>query len=95
MHIELRPLNEIRPYDKNPRVNDGAVEPVMASLKEFGFRQPIVVDGDGVIVCGHTRFKAAKRLGLTQVPVHIATDLTPAQIKAYRLADNQTGSIAE
>ncbi len=95
MHIELRPLNEIRPYDKNPRVNDGAVEPVMASLKEFGFRQPIVVDGDGVIVCGHTRFKAAQRLGLSQVPVHVATDLTPAQIKAYRVADNQTGSLAE
>lgn len=95
MHIELRPLNEIRPYDKNPRVNDGAVEPVMASLKEFGFRQPIVVDGDGVIVCGHTRYKAAQRLGLSQVPVHVATDLTPAQIKAYRVADNQTASLAE
>ena len=95
MHIEQWPLDRIRPYDKNPRVNDGAVEAVMASLKEFGWRQPIVVDGDGVIICGHTRLKAAQRLGLAQAPVHVATDLTPAQIKAYRITDNQTATIAE
>ena len=95
MKIELRSMNSIRPYDKNPRINDDAVEAVMASLREFGFRQPIVVDTDGVIICGHTRFKAAQRLGLEQVPVHVATDLTPAQIKAYRIADNQTASLAE
>ncbi len=95
MLIELRPLNSIHTYDKNPRINDDAVEAVMASLREFGFRQPIVVDTDGVIICGHTRFKAAQRLGLEKVPVHVATDLTPAQIKAYRIADNQTATLAE
>ena len=63
MLIELRPLTSIHPYDKNPRINDDAVDAVMASLREFGFRQPIVVDADGVIICGHTRFKAAQRLG--------------------------------
>jgi len=67
---------------------------VAASLREFGWRQPIVVDGDGVIIVGHTRWKAAKKLGLQKAPVHVATDLTEAQIKAYRLADNQTASIA-
>lgn len=95
MLIELRPLTSIHPYDKNPRINDDAVEAVMASLREFGFRQPIVVDADGVIICGHTRFKAAQRLGMEQVPVHVATDITPAQIKAYRIADNQTATLAE
>jgi len=68
---------------------------VAASLAEFGFRQPIVVDGDGVIIVGHTRWKAAKKLGLAKVPVHVATDLSPEQIKAYRIADNQTATLAE
>ena len=95
MLIELRSLTSIRPYDQNPRINDDAVDALVASIREFGFRQPIVVDGDGVIICGHTRFKAAQRLGLQQVPVHVAQDLTPAQIKAYRIADNQTASLAE
>jgi DNA modification methylase len=95
MHIELWELSRIRPYDKNPRINDQAVEAVMASLREFGFRQPIVVDAEGVIIVGHTRFKAALRLELAKVPVHVATDLTPAQIKAYRLADNQLATLAE
>ncbi len=95
MKIELRPLADIRPYDKNPRINDDAVDAVAASLKEFGFRQPIVVDSVGVIICGHTRWKAAQKLDLEKVPVHVATDLTPEQIKAYRIADNQTASLAE
>lgn len=90
MKIELRPLSEIKPYPNNPRVNDDAVDAVAASLREFGFRQPIVVDADGVIICGHTRFKAAQKLCLEKVPVHVATDLSPEQIKAYRIADNQT-----
>ncbi|MBI3461453.1 MAG: ParB N-terminal domain-containing protein [Planctomycetes bacterium] len=94
MKIEMRRLSEIRPYDKNPRVNDGAVDAVVASIKEFGWQQPIVVDKDGVIVVGHTRYKAAIKLGLEKVPVHVARDLTPAQAKAYRIADNQTASIA-
>ena len=83
--IEIRSIKDIRPYDNNPRINDDAVDAVAASLKEFGFRQPIVIDGDGIIVCGHTRYKAAQQLGLTKVPVHVATDLSPQQIKAYRI----------
>lgn len=93
--IELRKLDDIRPYERNPRINDHAVEAVAASLAEFGFRQPIVVDADGVIIAGHTRWKAAKQLGLAKVPVHVATDLSPEQARAYRLADNKTGELAE
>lgn len=96
MQIEQRLVSSVTPYEKNPRLNDGAaVEAVARSIKAFGFRQPIVVDKDGVIVVGHTRWKAAKALGLEQVPVHVAHELTPEQAKAYRLADNQTNSIAE
>ncbi|MBX3361131.1 MAG: ParB N-terminal domain-containing protein [Phycisphaeraceae bacterium] len=94
MQIEMRGVDEIKPYPNNPRVNDGAVEAVAKSIREFGWRQPIVVDKDGVIVVGHTRWKAAKHLGLEKVPVHVA-DLTPEQAKAYRLADNRTALIAE
>ncbi len=95
MKIELRPLNEIKPYEKNPRHNDAAVAAVAESIKQFGFRQALVVDADGVIVCGHTRWKAAQKLELDRVPVHVATDLTPAQIKAYRIVDNRTAELAE
>ncbi|HMP07709.1 MAG TPA: ParB N-terminal domain-containing protein, partial [Lacipirellulaceae bacterium] len=95
MKIELRPLSSVTPYDRNPRLNDDAVAAVAASVREFGFRQPIVVDAEGVIICGHTRYKAALQLGLEKVPVHVAKDLTPEQIKAYRIADNQTASLAE
>jgi len=93
--VELQDIQTVRPYEQNPRLNDQAVEAVAKSLREFGFRQPIVIDAEGVIICGHTRWKAAQKLGLKQVPVHVATDLTPAQVKAYRLADNQTASLAE
>lgn len=93
--IELRSIGEVIPYVNNPRNNDDAVDAVAASLKEFGFRQPIVVDSAGVIIAGHTRYKAAKKLGLAKVPVHVATDLTEAQVKAYRIADNATSEIAE
>ena len=95
MKVELWKLSNVKPYEQNPRINDAAVESVMASIREFGFRQPIVVDPDHVIIVGHTRFKAAQRLGLEKVPVHVAKDLTPAQIKAYRIADNQTATLAE
>jgi len=95
MQVELRSIESIRPYEQNPRQNDQAVEAVAKSLREFGFRQPIVVDAEGIIICGHTRYKAAQKLGLKQVPVHVAKDLTPAQIKAYRIADNQTATLAE
>lgn len=95
MQIQLRNLDDVHPYDQNPRLNDQAVEAVAKSLQEFGFRQPIVVDSDDVIVVGHTRWKAARKLGLEQVPVHVANDLTPEQARAYRIADNQTASIAD
>jgi DNA modification methylase len=94
MRVELRSITTIRPYERNPRVNDPAVDAVAASIKEFGFRQPIVVDEDGVIVVGHTRYKAALKLGLEMVPVHVAQGLTPAQLKAYRIADNQTATLS-
>ena len=95
MSVEYRPLAEIKPYEKNPRVNDAAVDAVAESIRRFGFRQPIVVDEAGVIVCGHTRWKAAQKLGLAQAPVHVARDLTPEQIRAYRIADNKTNELAE
>jgi len=95
MKIELRRIGDVHPYPNNPRINDEAVDTVAGSIKEFGFRQPIVVDSDGVIICGHTRFKAAKKLGLEKVPVHVAQDLSPEQIKAYRIADNKTAELAE
>src|SRR5689334_24710575 len=95
MHIDLWPIDGVKPYDRNPRQNDQAVDAVAASLKEFGWRQPIVVDAEGVIVVGHTRWKAAQKLGLSEAPVHVATDLTSEQIRAYRLADNKTGELAE
>ena len=95
MQIEQRPLNTIRPYDRNPRRNDIAVDAVVKSIQEFGFRQPIVVDEEGVIIIGHTRFKAATKLGLSEVPVHVARGLSPEKVKALRIADNQTATIAE
>ncbi|MFM2094103.1 MAG: Modification methylase DpnIIB [Planctomycetota bacterium] len=95
MKIELWDIGRIKPYDKNPRLNDNAVDAVAASIKEFGFQQPLVVDTDGVIICGHTRYKASQKLGLEKVPVHVARDLTPEQIKAYRIADNKTSELAE
>lgn len=95
MQIEMWPIGRVKPYERNPRVNDDAVASVAASLKEFGWRQPIVVDAGGVIIVGHTRLKAALKLGLAEVPVHIATDLTPEQIKAYRIADNKLAELAE
>ena len=94
MKIEHRSLSTIRPYDQNPRRNDDGVDAVVTSLREFGFRQPIVVDQEGVIIVGHTRWKAAQKLGLGEVPVHVATDLSPEQIKAYRIADNQTSNLS-
>jgi hypothetical protein len=95
MHVELRPIGSIRPYEKNPRLNDDAVAAVANSITAFGWRQPIVVDEEGVIIAGHTRWKAAQRLGLEMVPVHVATGLTPEQIRAYRIADNRTSELAE
>ncbi len=95
MKTELWDIDRVKPYPQNPRINDAAIDAVARSIQEFGWRQPIVVDAEGMIVVGHTRWKAAKKLGLQQVPVHIAAELTPAQCKAYRIADNQTASIAD
>ncbi len=95
MKVGLWDIAKVKPYDKNPRRNDGpAVDVVARSIQQFGFRQPIVVDGEGVIIAGHTRWKAAKKLKLKQVPVHVATDMTPEQVKAYRIADNSTNQVA-
>ena len=95
MKIEMKAIDAIKPYEANPRNNDAAVDAVARSISDFGFRQPIVIDGDGIIVCGHTRFKAAQQLELSKVPVHIARDLTPEQVRAYRLADNRTAELAQ
>ena len=88
--IEMQ-LKYLRPYERNPRRNDSSVDAVAESIKEFGFNVPIVIDKDNIIVCGHTRFKAAKKLKLKSVPCVIKDDLTEEQIKAYRLADNKVG----
>jgi len=95
MNIINMKITDIRPYEKNPRHNEDAVEAVARSIKEFGWQQPIVVDKDMVVIVGHTRLKAAEQLGLTEVPVVVADHLTPEQVQAYRIADNKTGEIAE
>ena len=92
--VEIK-IDKIKEYENNPRINDSAVNAVAESIKQFGFKVPIVVDGDNTIVAGHTRYKAAHRLGLSTVPCIVASDLTPEQIKAFRLADNKTAEIAE
>ena len=95
MNIVYKRVDEIIPYEKNPRINDAAVDAVAQSIKEFGFRVPIVLDKNNVIITGHTRLRSAKSIGLTEVPCIIAENLTPEQVQAYRIADNKTGEIAE
>ena len=85
MQIHDISISQLHEYDNNPRNNDGAVDAVAASIREFGFKVPVIVDGDNVIVAGHTRVKAARKLGMSAVPCIIADDLTPEQIKAFRL----------
>lgn len=95
MQIEYLNIDEVIPYENNPRHNDGeAVDRVAASITEYGFKSPIIIDKDNVVIAGHTRLKAAKKLELDEVPVIKANDLTPAQIRAYRLADNKTAEYA-
>ncbi len=94
MNIVERKLEDVRPYEKNPRRNDDAVQYVAESIKQFGFKVPLVIDNDGVIIAGHTRWKAANKLGLKTVPCIIANDLTDEQIKAFRLADNKVAEKA-
>ena len=95
MDIAIRALDEIKPYEKNPRNNKDAVKYVANSIKEFGFKVPIVIDSEGVIVAGHTRYKAAKKLKMDKVPCIVADDLTEDQIRAFRIADNKVSEIAE
>ena len=92
--IEYVPIDDIRPYQNNPRDNEGAVDAVARSIQEFGFKIPIILDANNEIVAGHTRYKAARKLGMTEVPVIRAADLTPEQVRAFRIADNQTASLA-
>lgn len=93
--IVMLPVSEVRPYDKNPRKNTNAVKFVKASIEQFGFKVPIIIDSNRVIVCGHTRLLAAKSLGMSEVPCIMADDLTDDQIRAFRLADNKVGEFAE
>lgn len=95
MEIVNKKVKDLVPYKNNPRINDASVRSVANSIKEFGFKVPIVVDKNNVIVAGHTRLKAAKMLGLEEVPCIIADDLTDEQIKAFRIADNSTSSESE
>jgi ParB-like chromosome segregation protein Spo0J len=95
MDIVDRDIDSVRPYEQNPRHNEHAVDAVARSIKKFGWRQPVVVDKDGVIVAGETRWKAGKKLGLKTVPVHVAADLTPELAKAYRIADNRMAELSQ
>ena len=95
MEIINKKLSELKPYEKNPRKNDNAVDYVAKSIEEFGFKVPIVIDKDNVIIAGHTRYKASEKLGLNEVPCVIADDLTDEQVKAFRLADNKVSEMSE
>lgn len=95
MKVVNIPLENITPYENNPRINDGAVDAVAKSIGTFGFQQPLVLDKDNVIIVGHTRYKAAQQLGLETVPCVIADELTEEECKAYRLADNKVGELAQ
>lgn len=95
MQVEWAPIASVIPYARNPRRNEAAVAKVAASLREYGWRQPIVVDDTLTVIAGHTRLAAARSLGMTTVPVHVARGLTKAQVRAYRIADNRTGQEAE
>lgn len=89
MNVKMMPTSSIIPYAKNPRINDLAVAGLASSIKEFGFQQPLVIDSENTIIAGHTRLKAAIKLGLEKVPCVVANELTPTQIKAYRILDNK------
>ena len=95
MNIINLPIKEIIPYERNPRINDPAVDSVAASLEEFGWQQPIVIDENNVVIAGHTRLKAAKKLGMKKVPCVKAEGLSKEQVAAYRLADNKTSETSD
>ena len=94
MIIVEKNIAELREYENNPRHNENAIDAVASSIKQFGFKVPIVIDENNVIIAGHTRRKAAEKLGMTVVPCIVADDLTPEQIKAFRLADNKVSELA-
>lgn len=95
INIVYKDIEELIPYVNNPRDNSGAVDAVASSIKNFGFKVPIVVDRGNEIVTGHTRLLAAKKLGMKKVPVIVADDLTQNEVKAFRLADNKVGELAQ
>lgn len=95
MQIIYKKISEIYPYNNNPRNNDNAVDAVAASIKQFGFKVPAVIDQNGIIIAGHTRYKAAIKLQMDEIPCIIADDLTEYQIKAFRLADNKVGELSD
>lgn len=95
MQVKQISVKEIKPYEDNPRYNDEAVQYVKESIKQFGFKVPLVISEDGIIVTGHTRYKASLELGLETIPCIIADDLTEEQISAFRIADNKVGEISE
>lgn len=95
MNIVYKKIEELKPYKNNPRKNERAIQYVANSIKEFGFKVPLVIDENGTIVTGHTRYEACKMLGINEIPCIIADDLTEKQIKAFRIADNKTNDIAE
>ena len=92
--IVYKKVDELVPYENNPRNNDGAVDAVANSIKEFGFKVPVVIDAENNVVAGHTRIKACKKLGIEEVPCIVADDLVEEQVKAFRLADNKVGELA-
>ncbi|MBP5781959.1 MAG: ParB N-terminal domain-containing protein [Bacteroidales bacterium] len=94
MQIVYKDINDLQMYENNPRKNSDAVQYVANSIQQFGFKNPIIIDKDNVIVCGHTRYKAARRLKMAKVPCIMADDLTEDQIRAFRLADNKTAEMA-
>ena len=94
MEIVYKKIGELKPYENNPRKNDEAVDAVAASISEFGWKVPVVIDTENVIVAGHTRYKAAKKLGIEDIPCIVANDLSNEQVKAYRLADNKVSELA-
>lgn len=94
MQIEYLNIDQVYPYENNPRKNDDAVESVAESIKQFGWQQPIVIDKENVIIVGHTRYKAAQKLGYDTIPCIRANELSEEQVKAYRLADNRTSELS-
>lgn len=95
LNIKYINIEDLIPYSNNPRRNDIAVDMVAKSIEEFGFKNPIIIDENNVIIAGHTRLKAAEKLGIIEVPIIMASDLTPEQVKAFRIADNKTHEFSE